>query len=56
MRTTPECLAATAALAMAALTVFARGAPAQNAGEPSLSATSTDDNGSPIYGGTILAG
>jgi Cytochrome P460 len=61
MRTTPKYLAATAALAMVALTVFARGTPAQNASGPSPSVTSADDNASPIlrspiYGVTIPAG
>ena len=56
MRTTPKYLAATAALVMAALTVLARGTPAENASGPSLSVTSADDNASPIYGVTIPAG
>jgi hypothetical protein len=56
MRTAPKYLAETAALAMAALTVFARGTPAQNAGGPSPSVISADQNASPIYGVTIPAG
>jgi hypothetical protein len=56
MRTTPKYLAATAALAMAALTVFARGTSAQGAGGHSPSVTSADDNASPIYRVTIPAG
>ena len=56
MRATPKYLAATAALEMAALTVFARGTPAHNSSGPSPSVTSADENASPIYGVTIPAG
>jgi len=50
MRTTLKYLAATA---MAALTAFARGNPAQNPSGPSPSVTSVDDNASPIFSSTI---
>jgi hypothetical protein len=56
MRTNPKYLAATAALAMAALVVFARSTSAQSAGGPTPSVASTDDNASPIYGVTIRPG
>jgi hypothetical protein len=71
MRAISRYLSATAALAMAALTVFARSTPAQNASGPPHSVIRTDDNSagdsgvplftspsssSPIYGVTIPAG
>jgi hypothetical protein len=55
MRITSKYLAVTAALAMAASTLLARGTPVQSAGGRSAAASS-DDNASPIYGVTIPAG
>ena len=61
MRSTLNYSVATAVLAAAALTVFARGTPAQSASDSSPSVTGADDKtspilSSPIYGVTIPAG
>ena len=61
MRSTLKYSVATAVLAAAALTVFARGTPAQSASDSSPSVTGADDKtspilSSPIYGVTIPAG
>jgi hypothetical protein len=56
MRIRFKCLATTAALSMAALTVFARGTPAQETSSGPAPSVTRADNASPIYGVTIPAG